>query len=172
MRPTVTPISTSDPDFQATVARWIETNGEVLVVIRFVYGAGSRSFEFFTDSKAFCDRISSLRPADSVIVLRDKQLPLRGRVDDDFVARALATIPDGEDWLIACLEQTTMGLRSWYHNYPGNNHTELQDELRDDFCYGELVAVGLEPPYMPADGDGVISAYVPNPDGSVAPGAY
>jgi len=171
MRPTVKPISTSNAEFLATIRRWIESNAEVFVVIRFVSGAGSRSFEFFTAFDRFLERLAELNPADSVIVMRDKQLPLRGLVDEQFVADALSAIPDGADWLIACLAQTTMGKASWFHNYPGNNHTELADELRDDFCLGHHVAVGLEPSYM-NDSDSIISAYVPNEDGAVTPGAY
>jgi len=171
VRPTVTPVSTAHPDFQATVARWIDANGEVLVVIRFAYGAGSKSFEFFDDMAAFLERVAELRPSDSVIVLVGEHLPLRGRVDDEFITRAKATIRDGDDWLIVCLDRITMGKASWYHDYPGNTHAELEEELRDEYCFGERVAVGLEPPYG-IDSDKVISAFVPNADGTVTVGAY
>jgi hypothetical protein len=165
------PLSTSAPWFQRTVEAWLKSSKEVLVVIKIVYGAGSRSFEFFTDIESFRKRIAALRAKDCVVVLRDEHLPLRGCVDDDFIAKVLAQVPDGADWLIACTEPITMGKARWFHNYPGNNRAELEEELRDDVCYGKQVAVGLEPPYERTS-DGVITAYVPNPDGSVTPGAY
>lgn len=103
------PLSTSEPSFHATVARWIDAHGEVLVVIRFAYGAGSKSFEFFDDMEAFLGRIVELRPSDSVSVLAGEHLPLRGRVDDDFIIRAKTAVRDGDDWLIVCLDRITIG---------------------------------------------------------------
>lgn len=70
------PLSTSNERFLSTVAKWIEETGEVFVVLRFVYGAGSKSFEFFTSMSEFKARVAELRPADSVIVMQEKQLPL------------------------------------------------------------------------------------------------
>jgi hypothetical protein len=171
VRPTVMPVSTFDSDFQATVSRWIKSDGEVLVVIRFVFGAGSKSFEFFDEMATFRARLVELRPSDFVIVLRGKHLPLRGRVDDDFISRVRTAVADGDDWLIVCLDKITMGKASWYHDYAGNTQAELEEELRDDYCFGKRVAVGLEPPYG-MDSDSVVSAFVPNADGSVTVGAY
>jgi hypothetical protein len=165
------PLSTSEQKFLAVIERWIVQDGEVFVVFRIAYGAGSKWFEFFDDSGAFRRRIAQLQPADSVIVLRGSHLPLRGEVDDDLIAQAKKTIADGEDWLIVCLDQITMGKVSWFHDYPGNTHAELEEELRDDFCFGKRVAFGLEPPYG-VDSDTVLSAYVPNADGSVTRAVY
>jgi hypothetical protein len=163
--------STDDPTFRSSVERWIADNGEVLAVIRFAGGAGSKSFEFFQSIEAFTRRVEELPTAASVTVLAEHQLPLRGLVDDEFIERARSTIRDGHEWLIVCLEKITMGAASWFHDYDGNSHEELAAELRDEFCYGKLVAVGLAPEWL-HDSSTVITAITPNADGTVTVGVY
>lgn len=92
-------------------------------------------------------------------------------MDEDFISQSLQYIPEGKWWQLTCLEKLKIGAASWYHDCCGNTLSELEEELRDESCYGKLVAVGLEPPYC-EDIDTIIDAYVPNADGTVTPGAY
>ena len=163
--------STNDAAFRSTVERWIDESGEVLAVIRFAGGAGSRSFEFFTSIDAFIERIDELPPSASVTVLAELQLPIRGRVDDDFIQHACASIRDGDEWLIVCLDRITIGAASWYHDYAGDSNDELMGELRDEYCYGKIVAVGPYPAWL-EDSRTVLTVFTPNPDGTVTIGAY
>ncbi len=163
--------STDDAAFRSAVDGWIIDNGEVLAVIRFAGGAGSKSFEFFTSIDALIRRINELPPSASVTVIAERQLPIRGRVDDDFIQRALTSNRHGDEWLIVCLDQIKMGAASWYHDFAGDSNEEMATELRDEYCYGNRVAVGPYPEWL-EDSKTVITAYTPNPDGSVAVGAY
>ncbi|MEM9825844.1 MAG: hypothetical protein AAF958_04610 [Planctomycetota bacterium] len=163
--------STSDAAFRSAVARWINDNGEVLAVIRFAGGAGSRSFEFFTSNDAFIKRTNELPPSASVTVLAELQLPIRGRVDDDFIPHACASIRDGDEWLIVTIDRIRIGAASWFHDYAGESISELSDELRDEYCYGKTVAVGPYPAWL-EDSQTVLTAFTPNPDGTVTVGAY
>lgn len=164
-------LSTDEPAFRSTVERWISDNGEVLAVIRFAGGAGSKSFEFFQSIGAFVARVEGLPAAACVTVLAERQLPLRGIVDDEFIGRARNAIRDGDEWLVVCQERITVGAASWYHDCEGNSNEELEAELRDEYCYGKLVAVGWHPDWL-EDSSTVITAIVPNADGTVTVGAY
>jgi hypothetical protein len=162
---------TSDQAFGSTVQRWIDSNGEVLAMIRFHAAAGAKSFEFFSSNDDFNKRLRSLSPRTCIIVFRDRQLPLRGTVDEEFIQRALAFVPDGVEFLVVALERATVGKGSWFHDAAGETHDELLEELRASACYGKQVACGLYPPWL-EDNQAVISAIVPNEDGSVTVGAY
>jgi hypothetical protein len=163
--------STDDAAFRSAVGGWITDNGEVLAVIRFAGGVGSKSFGFFTSIDALIRRINELPPSASVTLLAERHLPIRGHVDDGFIQRALASIRDGDEWLIVCLDQIKMGAASWYHDYAGDSNEEMVTELRDEYCYGNRVAVGQYPEWF-EDSETVITAYTPNPDGSATVGAY
>jgi len=163
--------STQDPTFISTVQAWIESKKEVFALIRFHAAAGSKSFEFFQSMDAFKNRLNELHARTCITVFRDPQLPLRGCVDEEFIQTALAAIPDGAEFLVVALELTTIGRASWFHDAAGVTHDELVEELRHDYCYGKQVAVGNYPPWLD-ESDSVISAVVPNGDGSVTTGIY
>ena len=48
---------------------------------------------------------------------------------------------------------------------------DLEDELRDEFCYGKSVAVGKEPEWL-EERDDLVSAVVPFENGTVKTGIY
>jgi hypothetical protein len=122
----------SDNDvFQAQVARWITEHLEVLAMIRFSCMGGAKSFEFFDNFKSFKSRLKQLPPRICVIVFALPQLPLRGRVDDDFIKQALSLVPNGTEFLIAGLELVVCGKAAWYEDSAGETHDELRESLQD-----------------------------------------
>src|SRR5436309_543994 len=137
------PSSTSAP-FLSIVQAWIETAGEVLVLIRYHASAGAKEFEFFGVMSAFQGRLAALPPRTCITVFRDKQLPVRGAANPELASVALARIPDGEEWLAVTLRPTVLGKWSWFHHAAGETHAELREEL--DSHYGELTAIGPYPP--------------------------
>ena len=161
--------STNDPAFQAKTARWIAERHEVLALIRYSHAAGSKDFEFFDSVEAFAARLRELPPRTCVTVFGERQLPLRGRVNDDLIRQALALVPDGTEFAIVGLERVRYGEYAWYPHTTGETSVELGQELREK--REELVAVGPYPPWL-EDGENVVSAVVPNPDGSVTTGVY
>jgi len=162
-------VSSTDIPYQKKVQSWIEANGEVLVLFRYHAAAGCKDFEFFQSFEAFQDRVANLPSRTCVTVFRNKQLPWRGTVNAEFISGAAATVPNGTEWLVVCLQATTAGSRSWFHNSAGESHTELQEELRSHL--GASVAVGAYPPWL-MDNEVVITAVVPEEDGSVVTGVY
>jgi hypothetical protein len=162
--------STANPDFIDEVATTLESVGEIAALFRFHAAAGNRSYEFFEAVDSFLERIDELPPQTSVLVFRASQFPIRGTANDELIQRAKDAIPDGADWAVVRTSQITMGSQSWYHDFEDSSHKELENELRDDFCWGHPVAVGVEPDWH--DSTTVISAVKPFDDGRVELGIY
>ena len=165
-------VSTNDSTFLSNVENWLQENGEVAVLIRYSAAGGSKSFEFYHSMQEFDEKLKLLAPKTCVIVFREKQLPLRGKVDVDFVSRALQTLPDfpyKDEYLIAGLELVHAGAASWYHFAAGTSLEEFKEDL--SYCEGQMVAVGIYPDWL-EDNDNVISAVIPEADGTVITGIY
>ena len=161
--------STDSAEFRTIVESWIADRSEVLALIRYSGAAGSKDFEFFHTVEEFRNRLARLLPSTCITVFRDPQLPLRGRIDDEFIARAIEAIPDGVEYLVAGLEQIVCEPAEWLMHRAGETHAELRKDLEE--MRGELASFGPYPPWL-HDNDTVISAVIPNPDGTVTTGAY
>jgi len=165
----VTQTASTDKTFLDTLERWLSSEREILVLFRYAYAAGDRSFEFFSSPAALFERLRQLRRRTSVTAFRQAQLPVRGIVNDEFIESCMRTIPEGSEFLVVETVQRTAGRMSWFHNMAGETHAELREALEDS--RGSPVAVGLYPPWL-NDGPDVVTTYVPDEDGVVRPGAY
>jgi hypothetical protein len=159
--------SATDPKFLGTLESWLLSLSEILVLIRYSAAAGSKDFELFASFVALSKRIRQLPPRTSIVAFRQPQAPLRGVVDEDFVASCLSCVPDGSEFLV--LETARRGERSWFHWMAGETHAELREALEGS--RGAPVAVGPYPPWL-VDSDDVISAIVPDENGIVRVGVY
>src|SRR5882757_9953771 len=92
--------SATDPKFPGTLESWLRSLPEILVLIRYSAAAGSKDFEFFSSFAALSNRIRQLPPSTSIIAFRQPQLPLRGVVDEAFIANCLSRVPDGSAFLV------------------------------------------------------------------------
>ncbi len=160
---------TTDPKFLKTVESWFQTRPEILVLIRYSHSAGSRAFEFFSSFDQFSNRLKQLPCLACVTAFKQPQLPLRGVVDEKFVARCLKDIPDGTEYLVTEMVPRVYGDKSWFHHASGESHLELQDDLEESL--GVQVAAGTFPPLVEGDED-VISAVVPDEHGLAGIGIY
>ena len=161
--------STSDPEFRGTLESWFRTQPEILVLIRYSQAAGSKDFEFFESFQGMMDRIQTLPPETCIIAFRQPQLPIRGMVDDQFIARCISNIPDGAEFLVVELTQRVHGKASCFHHCEDTSHAGLLDILKSS--RGVAVAAGFYPQWF-ADTDDVISAVVPDEQGVVTTGIY
>lgn len=161
--------STTDKKFLKTLESWLGGQSEIMILVRYSRAAGNKSFELFTSFAALRERLARLKAETSVIAFRKPQLPLRGCVDDEFIRRCLSLIPPGSEFLILETDPRR-ATRQWlFHHEAGESLDELQhalDELR-----GRLVAVGEYPQWL-KDSPDVISAHVPQHDGSIKAGVY
>lgn len=142
------------PNFIETVNSWIKASGEVLVILRYLRGGGARDYGLIDSADRFLRLVEVCPRGTDIVVCRDAPLPLRGRVDDDFIERAKDFIPAGGEYLFVCLEPRAVGdpRQSGAFDYRVNLVGELE-EVR-----GEEVALGLCPPFMGPDNEGIVSA--------------
>lgn len=163
-----------DSRFREKVTQWIHQRSEVLVLIRYP-GSAVKDFEFYQSVTVLGSRLLELTPRTSVIVFGERQLPLRGTVNEEFIQQATElfyTFPEsqgGREYLVANLEQADCGPYSKHFHCAGETIDELLADLNGKI--GELVAFGKYPPWL-YDGEEVISAIVPDADGKVQLGIY
>jgi hypothetical protein len=159
-------VSATDRKFLGALENWLRSLPEILVLIRRPR-AGEMAFEFFSSFEALSNRIRELPPRTWIIARR--QLPLRGVVDDRFIASCLDRIPDGAEFLVLETERRTAGRMSWFHSDAGETHAELREALEES--RGAPVAVGPYPPCLEVSDD-VVSAIVPDENGIVRADSY
>ena len=162
--------ASTDKMFLGTLEQWFVNQPEILVLIRYPYAAGGKSFEFFSSPMALFERLRELPQRACVTAFRQPQLPLRGVVDDAFIEKCTGSIPEGSEFLLVETVQRTAGRASWFHDMGGQTHAELRETLEDSM--GNAVAVGLHPPWPWEDIPDAISGYVPDEDGVARPAAY
>ena len=158
----------TDSEFLGTVELWLRSQREILALIRYSHAAGNREFRLFTSFDDFSEASHQLPHLACVTVFRQPQLPIRGVVDDAFIARCLQSIPDGLEYLVIEKVRRMYGRMSSFH-HAGESHAELRDDLEE--CRGAPVATGLYPPWLD-DTDDVISAVVPDEHGVARSGIH
>ena len=154
-------LSTRDPIFLDRVKSYFNTNSEVLILVRYSRHAGAKDFRFLSSFTAFESLLVPLRASTSLTVFKNPDLPYRGIVDDAFIAQCLISIAEGAEFFILDMgnnDHTT-----------GETHEELRDALED--FRGRRVALGPYPPFW-KDTPEIITAYVPEKNGLLTPGAY
>jgi hypothetical protein len=166
---TVNCVSSTDEGFLNTLKLWLHDQSEILIMIRYSRAGGDKDFEFFTSFAMLSEWLLHLPPSTSVTAYGRPQLRLRGVVDDDFINKCLAAVPDGKEFLLVETVRQTAGRYSWFHNAMGETHDELRASL--DNSRGKPVAVGLFPPWPDESAD-VVMAFVPDENGVVQPGVY
>lgn len=162
--------ASTDNTFLGTIEGWFLDRPEILVLVRYPYAAGNRSFEFFSSSEVLFKRLRELPARAGVTAFRQPQLPLRGVVDDAFIESCIRAIPDRSEFLLVETVQRVYGRASWFHDMEGKSHGELREALEDS--RGVAVAVGPDPPPWFNEGPDIITAYVPDEDGVVRPAPH
>ena len=170
-RDSVTPgrsmnLSTDDSRFLARAERWLSEQGEILALFRYSHAAGSKDFFIFDAPEAFRAALQRASPQTSVIAFQQRQLTLRGVVDDALIQAARTLIPDGAEFLILQRESREDG---WSMHAEGVGHLELQECLTE--LSGHRIALGRYPPWL-CDSEDVMEAIVPDRDGVVRRGIY
>lgn len=159
--------SALDPAFLMQVREWLDERGEVFVVIRYAYAAGSKDYLFVTSYEGFEKLLKTLPPRADVIVFREPQLPIRGIADESTLKRAITEIPDGDEWFLLCMEGNSP---REFLTAGDNSHLALKDVFEE--LKGKHIAVGIDPPWHLADSPHMQSGRIPLPDGTIAGGAF
>jgi hypothetical protein len=151
------------PAFLDRVAGWIQQSGEVLVVIRYLRAGGVKDFALCRSRDGFEGLVAAMPVGADIEVFRDPQLPLRGTVDESFIAAALDAIPDGEESLVVTMDALP-GTGISYRGMMGASHADLRESLEE--LRGGRVALGVCPNFCVADHEGLASAAKGGIDGA------
>jgi hypothetical protein len=162
-------LATTDPAFGERVLAWLRERGEVLLLVRYSRAAGSRDVFFVAAPADLAVLLGGLPARASVIAFGERQLPVRGVVDDVFVARAVAALPEGAEYLLVATGPTRYAPRHRTDQVAGEGWAELRADLEE--YRGRAVAVGPYPPWL-EDTATVVEAIVPDADGVAHRGIY
>jgi hypothetical protein len=142
------------PDYLATVTRWIQSTGEVFVVMRYLRAAGCKDYAFVETSGAFHRLIELCPTGTDIIAFRDRQLTIRGHVTEDFIRDVQSQIADGIEYLCVSLSPQSPG-DPRLSGRMGDKHSDLIGDFDD--TRGQLVALGPCPRFIDRDNDAMIS---------------
>ena len=92
--------SVYDEEFLENAKCWIREKGEVLVFIRFGFGAADHEYLIVNSFDKYLFLLNILPSRTDVTVFKHKQLPIRGIVNHDFVIKCLDDISEKTEWLI------------------------------------------------------------------------
>lgn len=106
--------------------------------------------------------VKSVPRGTDIEAFRDRQLPLRGVVNESFIERAVCMIPEGHEYLLVTTE-TQPGSRISRFGDIGASHADLRESLAE--LMAAEVALGDCPNFCGPDGDGLISAAKDGIDG-------
>jgi hypothetical protein len=121
--------SSTDKEFLKTLETWLRGQSEIMILIRNSREAGNKSFEFFASFAALRERLARLKAETNVTAFRKPQLPLRGRIDDEFIAKCLSLIPAGSEFLVVETDPR-MATQQWlFHHEAGESLDELEQVL-------------------------------------------
>lgn len=155
---------TSDPGFLGTLKEWLGRQGEILILVHSSRSSGSQGFEFFSNFENLEARLHQLPAGSTVTAFKQNLLPLRGVVDDAFIARCLENIPDDGEYLVVETVPQMFGDRTWYHDYAGISHIELRDDLEES--RGIPVAAGIYPTWLEDSADVMVGVVPGAPAGA------
>jgi hypothetical protein len=159
-------LSAHSPEFLNAARAAIAAAGETLVLIRWAGMGGAKDWHLLHAPEELDNIVRKASAKTSVSVFLKPELPVRGRVDKNLKAAAHVLLADLKELLVS--EFPTNG--SELNSAAFDNDTELDQWL--DQREGLAVAIGRYPPFWLDDGPEQLSAYVPDFDGVVRPGAY
>lgn len=138
-----------------TVASWIAATGEVLVILRYLCGAGSKDFVICKTDAEFAGLVERAPEGADIIVFRNRQLPLRGIAGEEFIKKATALVPDGVEYLIVRTKPSIEDDPA-ETGVLGDTHRDMFEDIRNSFMDCEI-ALGECPNYIVGDHADMIS---------------
>ncbi len=142
------------PAYLSTVRQWIAATGEVLVIMRYLCGGGAKDFALVASPESFDHLVDVCPEGTDIIVFRDRQLPLRGIVDDAFVKQIQSLLHDDDEYLFLNMKPEKPNDPRCFGEFDYLVH--LKADLEE--MKGETIAIGKCPDFTGADNDSMISA--------------
>ena len=136
------PFSFDDARATALAEEWFQASRELLAEVYYPHSGKSGAYYLLSSTAQWKALGTSANPGAILFLLRRAPYPVRGVVDDDLIARALAVLPEGEWYEIMDLHPPPAALEMLAS---GHSHKELTVDLERH--RGRVVAVGRPPSF-------------------------
>ena len=160
--------STKNERFRKEANEIIKLNGEILIMVRYAYSAGSKDFFIIDSEEEFSVFLEARKPKDSITIFKTFENLTEGVVNEDFINKTLNTLvkPKSSDWIVIFPKIIDKwGNPDWSFE---ETKEELEEILQDQIV--DYVRILEEPDWL--NEELVFHAYVPDEDGEVRPGSY
>ncbi len=134
------PFIYTEPVVADTLKNWFGLSGELFVELYKPHSGGSGFLYVLNSYAQYEDLMANAKPGSISFVLRDRQLQIRGVVDDVLISKALNQIADGEYYTII---EPCEYPNSFSYLGEGNTHAELKNDLEK--LRGIEVWAGVDP---------------------------
>lgn len=171
------PVSTAEPVFLHVVSSVLRDSPPLFGLIRYANAAGSKDYFILRSQDDFDAMLGRCRAKDSISIFFAPSLPIRGVTDDSTLDQTLelfeqvAESPDSDDLTeidVVRLDSPEAELDASHLDFFCS-----AEEIREWFAKHPNVPVAIgQLDFCKENGDEVVSAYVPDADGIVRPGAY
>jgi hypothetical protein len=122
------PYTFTEPIVAQILKDWFRRSGELFIELHRPHSGASGNFYILNNYSQYEDLMMKASPGSICSVLRDKQLPIRGFIDDDLIQRAFNLLADGDYYLI--VEPCTYPQMICFLG-DGKTHVELEQDLRE-----------------------------------------
>jgi hypothetical protein len=132
-------LDANSPEVINRVSLWLANTGEVYVRTDYSHTGHSGVGWFIRSLADYRDLLRSQRNGVPVAIYRNQRYPLRGVVDEAFLAKALVMIKEGDWFEIVSIDEYPKKISLYGF---GNSQDELRRDLRE--CNGMTVGFGLD----------------------------
>lgn len=156
--------STEDQTFLSNVRDLFTKNERVFVLIQYAYGAGSRDFMLLKNFEEFQELMQKNKERDAVSVMKAFHPIMENSVKKSFIEDAVSKFRKNDHWILIGPDNFEYTSDWAYAESLSELKEELQGRMGRDVCIVE------EPNTI--DASQSFTAYIPDADGKVRPGAY
>ena len=125
-----------------------------MVIMRYLGGGGSKDFALIQSKDEFENLVQICPEGTDIIVFRDKQLPVRGIVNDKLIDQARQTIPETSEYLFMLRTPDKPDDPICFGEF--DYRSAMEQDIRE--WIGHEVAVGVCPHFIGPDNESMISA--------------
>jgi hypothetical protein len=134
------PVDVNEAVVKETFLAWFAESGDLALEVYKPHSGCGGDFYILSSYSQFQDLIAKARPGSIIFTIKERQFPVRGLVDDDFIAEALRRVAD--DQVFEIIEPCEYPNMINFLGDGGRGHVELKTELEK--LRGAMVWLGGE----------------------------
>jgi len=126
----------------ATVERWLTECSDLFVNVYLPHSGGSGTDYFIETLSDLRQLYDTAPPGAIIVILRERQFPFRGIIDDRLSAEVLQQFHEGQYWMIAGASRFPESISTFGG---GDTRDAFERDLGE--CCGMYARIGREPSY-------------------------